>query len=43
MMFRFLLFLQVADGTFMEEPGSGTVATIEDRKVSVGTLDWVQK
>ncbi|KAF3435020.1 hypothetical protein FNV43_RR22107 [Rhamnella rubrinervis] len=37
------LDVKVEDGTFMEEPGSGAVATIEDRKVSVGTLDWVQK
>ncbi|KAK9163166.1 hypothetical protein Syun_004068 [Stephania yunnanensis] len=34
--------LQVADGTFMEEPGSGAVATIENKTVSVGTLDWVK-
>ena len=31
------------DGTFVEEPGSGTVAIIENKKVSVGTLDWVQR
>lgn len=35
--------MQVADGTFMEEPGSGAVATIENNNVSVGTLDWVQR
>ncbi|KAM5562021.1 copper-transporting ATPase PAA1, chloroplastic [Rosa sericea] len=35
--------IQVADGTFIEEPGSGAVAIIEDKKVSVGTLDWVQR
>ncbi|XP_012084586.1 copper-transporting ATPase PAA1, chloroplastic isoform X2 [Jatropha curcas] len=35
--------VKVADGTFMEEPGSGAVATIENKKVSVGTLDWVQR
>lgn len=34
---------QVADGTFMEEPGSGAVAIIENKKVSVGTLDWVRR
>lgn len=27
----------------MEEPGSGAVATIENNRVSVGTLDWVQR
>lgn len=43
MMLRFFSFLQVADGTFIEEPGSGAVATIDERKVSVGTLDWVQR
>uniref|UniRef100_A0A803Q925 HMA domain-containing protein n=1 Tax=Cannabis sativa TaxID=3483 RepID=A0A803Q925_CANSA len=35
--------VKVADGTFMEEPGSGAVATIDNKKVSVGTLDWVQR
>ncbi|KAH7518586.1 hypothetical protein FEM48_Zijuj09G0187100 [Ziziphus jujuba var. spinosa] len=35
--------VKVADGTFMEEPGSGAVASIDERKVSVGTLDWVQR
>ncbi|XP_021614871.1 copper-transporting ATPase PAA1, chloroplastic isoform X2 [Manihot esculenta] len=35
--------VKVKDGTFMEEPGSGAVATIENKKVSVGTLDWVQR
>ncbi|GAY56493.1 hypothetical protein CUMW_172320, partial [Citrus unshiu] len=34
--------VKVADGTFIEEPGSGTVAIIEDRKVSVGTIDWLR-
>ncbi|XP_073267610.1 copper-transporting ATPase PAA1, chloroplastic isoform X3 [Populus alba] len=34
---------QVTDGTFMEEPGSGAVATIENKVVSVGTLDWIQR
>ena len=27
----------------MEEPGSGTVAIIGNKKVSVGTLDWVKR
>ncbi|KAG5526011.1 hypothetical protein RHGRI_032335 [Rhododendron griersonianum] len=35
--------VKVVDGTFMEEPGSGAVATIENKKVSVGTVDWVQR
>ncbi|XP_024034167.1 copper-transporting ATPase PAA1, chloroplastic isoform X3 [Citrus sinensis] len=35
--------VKVADGTFIEEPGSGTVAIIEDRKVSVGTIDWLRR
>lgn len=34
---------KAADGTFMEEPGSGAVATIEDRRVAVGTLEWLQR
>ncbi|PIA52175.1 hypothetical protein AQUCO_01000215v1 [Aquilegia coerulea] len=35
--------LKVMDGTFREEPGSGAVATIENKKVSVGTLEWIQR
>ncbi|MED6223901.1 Polyamine N-acetyltransferase 1 [Stylosanthes scabra] len=34
---------KVADGTFLEEPGSGAVATVDNRKVSVGTLDWITR
>ncbi|KAM2458554.1 hypothetical protein ACFX1W_007329 [Malus domestica] len=30
----------VTDGIFLEEPGSGAVVTIENKKVSVGTLEW---
>ncbi|KAI3966974.1 hypothetical protein MKX01_040615 [Papaver californicum] len=37
------LNVKVADGTFREEPGSGAVATIEQKIVSVGTLEWVQR
>lgn len=37
------IFWQVADGTFIEEPGSGAVAIVEDKQVSVGTLDWVRR
>lgn len=35
--------LQVADETFLEEPGSGVVATVNNRKVSVGTLEWITR
>ncbi|KAJ9686986.1 hypothetical protein PVL29_015726 [Vitis rotundifolia] len=35
--------VKVVDGTFVEEPGSGAVATVENKKVSVGTFDWVQR
>ncbi|KAF6148761.1 hypothetical protein GIB67_019369 [Kingdonia uniflora] len=35
--------MQVTDGTFREEPGSGAVATVEQKMVSVGTLEWVQR
>ncbi|XP_057518377.1 copper-transporting ATPase PAA1, chloroplastic [Amaranthus tricolor] len=34
---------KAADGTFMEEPGSGAVATIESKRVAVGTLEWLQR
>ncbi|CAK9187539.1 unnamed protein product, partial [Ilex paraguariensis] len=32
----------IEDGTYLEEPGSGAVATIENKTVSVGTLDWFE-
>ncbi|KAL2937285.1 Copper-transporting ATPase PAA1 chloroplastic [Bienertia sinuspersici] len=32
-----------ADGTFTEEPGSGAVATIGNKRVAVGTLEWLQR
>lgn len=35
--------LKVVDGTFVEEPGSGAVAIVENKRVSVGTLEWVQR
>ncbi|KAF8404589.1 hypothetical protein HHK36_009476 [Tetracentron sinense] len=35
--------VEVTDGTFREEPGSGAVATIEQKRVTVGTLDWVRR
>ncbi|KAL2343799.1 hypothetical protein Fmac_005084 [Flemingia macrophylla] len=34
---------KVTDGTFLEEPGSGAVATIDNKKVSVGTLEWITR
>ena len=34
---------QANDGSFMEEPGSGAVATIGEKQVSVGTLDWIRR
>jgi hypothetical protein len=35
--------VKATDGTFMEEARSGAVAIIENKKVSVGTLEWVQR
>ncbi|GER30059.1 copper-transporting atpase paa1 [Striga asiatica] len=35
--------VKAVEGTFTEEPGSGAVATIDEKKVAVGTLDWVQR
>lgn len=35
--------MQAEDGTFIEEPGSGAMAVIDEKKVSVGTLDWVRR
>ncbi|OWM87756.1 hypothetical protein CDL15_Pgr016452 [Punica granatum] len=35
--------IKVVDGTFTEEPGSGAVAFIEDKKVSVGNLEWIRR
>ncbi|XP_021899802.1 copper-transporting ATPase PAA1, chloroplastic [Carica papaya] len=35
--------MKVVDGTFIEEPGSGAAAIIDNKRVSVGTLDWVQR
>lgn len=37
------IWLQAKDGSFMEEPGSGAVATIGEKQVSVGTLDWIRR
>ncbi|XP_004973752.1 copper-transporting ATPase PAA1, chloroplastic isoform X2 [Setaria italica] len=35
--------MKANDGSFMEEPGSGAVATIGEKQVSVGTLDWIRR
>ncbi|KAL4362108.1 hypothetical protein GQ457_04G003920 [Hibiscus cannabinus] len=35
--------LKVVDGTYVEEPGSGAVAVVDNKTVSVGTLEWVQR
>ncbi|KAL6515306.1 Polyamine N-acetyltransferase 1 [Orobanche hederae] len=35
--------MKAAEGTFTEEPGSGAVASIDEKKVAVGTLEWVQR
>ncbi|KAE8672772.1 Copper-transporting ATPase PAA1 [Hibiscus syriacus] len=35
--------IKVVDGTFVEEPGSGAVAVVDDKTVSVGTLEWVRR
>ena len=35
--------MQADDGTFMEEPGSGAVASIGKKIVSVGSLEWVRR
>ncbi|GAU48051.1 hypothetical protein TSUD_404860 [Trifolium subterraneum] len=34
---------KVADETFLEEPGFGVVATVNNKKVSVGTLEWITR
>ena len=38
-----MFVMQPDDGTFMEEPGSGAVASIGKRMVSVGSLEWVRR
>ncbi|KAL2490987.1 Copper-transporting ATPase PAA1 [Abeliophyllum distichum] len=35
--------VKAAEGTFIEEPGSGAMATVDEKKVSVGTLEWVKR
>ena len=34
---------QLEEGTFVQEPGSGVSAIIEGSRVSVGTLEWLQR
>ncbi|KMZ69976.1 Potassium-transporting ATPase B chain [Zostera marina] len=34
---------EILEGTFTEEPGSGAMATIEQKKITVGTLSWLEK
>ncbi|CAL5213638.1 unnamed protein product [Lathyrus oleraceus] len=34
---------KVVDETFLEEPGSGVVAIVNNKKVSVGTLEWITR
>jgi hypothetical protein len=41
--FTYCVLSQANDGSFMEEPGSGAVATIGEKQVSVGTLDWIRR
>lgn len=33
--------LQVKEGTFLQEPGSGALATVDGKKVQVGSESWV--
>lgn len=35
--------MQATDGTFKEEPGSGAIATVEQKTVTVGTLNWLRR
>lgn len=35
--------LEPDSGSFLQEPGSGAVAAVAGHKVSVGTLEWVQR
>ncbi|CAH2077017.1 unnamed protein product [Thlaspi arvense] len=35
--------MKAEDGTFTEEPGSGAVAIVNNKRVAVGTLEWVQR
>ncbi|XP_059313725.1 copper-transporting ATPase PAA1, chloroplastic [Lycium ferocissimum] len=35
--------LKVLDGSFTEEPGSGAVGYIDNKRISIGTLEWVKR
>ncbi|KAH7441076.1 hypothetical protein KP509_03G024700 [Ceratopteris richardii] len=35
--------VQVQDGTFEQEPGSGATAVVEGKRVMVGSLEWVHR
>ncbi|WOL08706.1 copper-transporting ATPase PAA1, chloroplastic [Canna indica] len=35
--------VKATDGTFSEEPGSGAVAIVDEKKVAVGTLSWLRR
>ncbi|URE15937.1 E1-E2 ATPase [Musa troglodytarum] len=35
--------VKAIDGTFNEEPGSGVVAVVDQKKVAVGTLSWLRR
>lgn len=37
------IIMKANEGSFMEEPGSGAVATIGEKQVSLGTLDWIKR
>ncbi|GFR41528.1 hypothetical protein Agub_g2224 [Astrephomene gubernaculifera] len=37
------LELTLAEGSFVQEPGSGVAAMVGGRRVAVGTLDWLQR
>ncbi|XP_020697443.1 copper-transporting ATPase PAA1, chloroplastic isoform X2 [Dendrobium catenatum] len=35
--------VKATDGTFKEEPGSGAIAIVEQKTVTVGTLSWLRR
>ncbi|KAL2609919.1 hypothetical protein R1flu_028492 [Riccia fluitans] len=35
--------VEVKEGTFEQEPGSGAMAIVEGKRVTVGTLEWLQR
>lgn len=38
-----LFYSQAKEGTFEEEPGSGAVAIVDQKEITVGTLDWLRR